>query len=116
MIDVEKVVKGLLCIKGDYIPCASCKYANADGYGRGDRCKRQCASEAIDLLKEQEGIIKTLEDKNTKLMLLINEYLKKEREAEVVVKIDHKGRDECIEHEDCRDCPYINECDDPYLN
>ena len=27
MIDREKVVNGLLCIKGDYIPCASCKYA-----------------------------------------------------------------------------------------
>lgn len=53
MIDREKVVKGLLCIKGDYIPCASCKYANADGYGRGDRCKKQCASDAIALLREQ---------------------------------------------------------------
>lgn len=53
MIDREKVVNGLLCIKGDYIPCASCKYANADGYGRGYRCKRQCASDAIAMLKEQ---------------------------------------------------------------
>ena len=54
MSDIEKVIKGLLCIKGDYIPCATCKYANADGYGRGYRCKRQCASDAIALLKEQE--------------------------------------------------------------
>ena len=54
MTDREKVIKGLLCIKGDYIPCASCKYANADGYGRGDRCKRQCVSEALILLKGQK--------------------------------------------------------------
>lgn len=56
MTEREKVIKGLLCIKGDYIPCASCKYANADGYGRGDRCKRQCASDALALLKEQEDV------------------------------------------------------------
>ena len=47
---------------------------------------------AIALLKEQEEIIKNLDDKNTKLMLLINEYLKKEREAEAVVR--------------CKDCKY----------
>ena len=58
MTDWEKVIKGLLCIKGDYILCASCKYANADGYGRGDRCKRQCASDAITLLKEQEAVVR----------------------------------------------------------
>lgn len=58
MIDIEKVVKGLRCIKGDcYIPCATCKYANADGYGRGDRCKRQCASDAIAMLSEQDNMI-----------------------------------------------------------
>lgn len=57
MIDREKVIKGLRCIKGDYIPCASCKYANADGYGRGDRCKKQCASDALALLKEQDSMI-----------------------------------------------------------
>ena len=56
MTDMEKVIKGLLCIKGDYIPCATCKYADADGCGRGNRCKRQCASDAIALLKEQEPI------------------------------------------------------------
>lgn len=54
MVDRKKVIKGLLCIKGDYIPCATCKYANADGYGRGDRCKRQCASDALALLEEQK--------------------------------------------------------------
>lgn len=54
MNDREKVIKGLLCIKGDFIPCASCKYATAEGYGRGDRCKRQCASDAIAMLKEKE--------------------------------------------------------------
>ena len=60
MIDRGSVIKGLLCIKGDYIPCASCKYADADGYGRGDRCKRQCASDAIVMLKEQDKEIKAL--------------------------------------------------------
>ena len=54
MIDIEKIVKGLRCIKGDPIPCATCKYANAEGYGRGDRCKKQCVSEVIALLKEQK--------------------------------------------------------------
>ena len=63
MVDLEKVVKGLLCIKGDcFIPCATCKYANADGYGRGDRCKRQCASDAISLLKKQEEQIKNRDE------------------------------------------------------
>ena len=61
MADIDKVIKGLRCIKGDYIPCASCKYANADGYGRGDRCKKQCASDALALLKEQEAQIERLE-------------------------------------------------------
>ena len=63
MVDIDKVIKGLRCIKGDYIPCASCEYANADGYGRGDRCKRQCASDAIELLKKQEAVtIKKIKD------------------------------------------------------
>ena len=65
MTDLENVIKGLLCIKGDYIPCASCKYANADGYGRGDRCKRQCASDAIALLKEKETKDQCLKTKCT---------------------------------------------------
>ena len=61
-MDREKVIKGLRCIKGEYIPCATCKYANADGYGRGDRCKRQCASDALTLLKEQEWHMLTEDD------------------------------------------------------
>lgn len=62
MIDIEKVIKGLRCIKGDYIPCATCKYANADGYGRGNRRKRQCVSDAIALLEEQEEQIKSRDE------------------------------------------------------
>ena len=54
---------------------------------------------AITLLKEQEGIIKTLEDKNAKLTLLVNDYLKKEREAKSVVR--------------CKDCRYAEECIPP---
>ena len=55
---------------------------------------------AIALLKEQEGIIKNLDDKNTTLMLLINEYLEKEREAEAVVR--------------CKDCKYCEYPDCEY--
>ena len=54
--------------------------------------------DALALLKKQEGIIKTLEDKNAKLMLFVNEYLKKEREAEAVVR--------------CKDCKYGQYCTD----
>ena len=66
MIDRGKVIKGLLCIKGDFVPCASCKYATAEGYGRGDRCKRQCASDALAMLKEQPEIVRCKDCKHYK--------------------------------------------------
>lgn len=65
MTDTEKVIKGLLCIKGDFIPCISCKYATAEGYGRGDKCKRECVSDAIALLKEKETKDQCLKTKCT---------------------------------------------------
>ena len=52
---------------------------------------RQAKENALALLKEQEGKIKTLEDKNVKLMLLVNEYLKKEREEAVEPFSDDDG-------------------------
>ena len=52
-MDREKVIKGLRCIKGDTIPCRDCNYADADGYGNYS-CKINCATDAIELLKEQQ--------------------------------------------------------------
>ena len=53
MTNRGNVIKGLLCVKGDYISCASCKYETAG-------CKSQCASDAIAMLKEQEPRILSL--------------------------------------------------------
>lgn len=50
----EKVIKGLECIAGNLVYCAHCKYSDVNGYGRGDRCKRDCAKDALALLKAQE--------------------------------------------------------------
>lgn len=50
----EKVIKGLMCIAGDVVFCAHCKYSDVNGSGRGDRCKRDCAKDALALLKAQE--------------------------------------------------------------
>lgn len=99
MPDREKVISGLKCHVN--LKCHNCPYVDAihPTYG----CHEELIADALALLKEQEGIIKTLDDKNTKLMLLINEYLKKEREAEAVVR--------------CKDCSnwipgYITDNDD----
>lgn len=59
MADREKVIKGLKCIKGDTIPCKDCGYSDADGYGNYT-CKINCATDAIELLKEQEAEIRQL--------------------------------------------------------
>ena len=56
MMDREKVIKGLMCIAGDVVFCAHCKYSDVNGSGRGDRCKRDCAKDALALLKAQEPI------------------------------------------------------------
>lgn len=89
MTDREKVISGLKCHVN--LKCHNCPYVDAIHPAYGCHLEELIA-DALALLKEQEGIIKTLEDKNTKLMLLINEYLKKEREAEAVVR--------------CKDCKY----------
>jgi hypothetical protein len=52
----EKVVNGLMCIAGDVFFCAHCKYSDVNGSGRGDRCKRDCAKDALALLKAQEPV------------------------------------------------------------
>ena len=54
MTDLEKVIKGLECVHGEDILCAECHYSNADGYGRGSRCQKECVKDAIALLKEHE--------------------------------------------------------------
>jgi hypothetical protein len=51
-----KVIKGLECIAGDVVWCAHCKYSDVNGSGRGDRCKRDCAKDALTLLKAQEPV------------------------------------------------------------
>jgi hypothetical protein len=56
MTDREKVIKGLECIAGYIVFCANCKYSDVNGSGRGDRCKRDCAKDAIALLKAQEPV------------------------------------------------------------
>ena len=54
MTEWERVVKGLRCIAGDVVWCAHCPYSDVNGSGRGDRCKRDCAKDALALLKAQE--------------------------------------------------------------
>ena len=56
MTEREKVIKGLMCIAGDVVFCAHCKYSDVNGSGRGDRCKRNCAKDALALLKGQEPV------------------------------------------------------------
>lgn len=58
----EKVIKGLMCIAGDVVFCAHCKYSDVNGSGRGDRCKRDCAKDALALLKAQEPRVLSVAD------------------------------------------------------
>lgn len=62
MPDLEKVIKGLKCISGDVVWCAYCPYSSSDGSGRGERCKREAAKDALALLKAQEPRVMTLEE------------------------------------------------------
>ena len=48
---LEKVMKGQECISGAVVYCNQCGYSSADGSGRGDRCKRDCAKDALSLLR-----------------------------------------------------------------
>ena len=50
----EQVIKGLECISGAVVWCAHCPYSSVDGSGRGERCKRDAAKDALALLKAQE--------------------------------------------------------------
>lgn len=54
MIDGEKVINGLRCIKGDLILCVYCAYSDGNGHGTYS-CKAFCANDAITMLKEQEA-------------------------------------------------------------
>ena len=47
----EKVIKGLECLITDDVPCDGCSY-NGSGY-----CIKNIASDALDLLKEQQKLI-----------------------------------------------------------
>ena len=59
MPDLEKVIKGLKCISGDVVWCAYCPYSSSDGSGRGERCKREAAKDALALLEAQEPRVMT---------------------------------------------------------
>ena len=64
MHDIEKIIKGLKCIKGDLVLCKYCPYSDEKGYGRYN-CKSDCASDAITLLKELMNILPVeMEQKN----------------------------------------------------
>lgn len=56
MADIEKVIRGLKCIKGDLVLCVDCAYSDGNGYGTYS-CKAFCANDALELLKEQEADI-----------------------------------------------------------
>ena len=75
MPDRENVVKGLRCIAGDVVWCAHCPYSDANGSGRGDRCKRDCAKKALVWLKEQPEIIRCKDCKHGEIYTAINGVL-----------------------------------------
>ena len=54
MTDMERVKIGLQCIIEGNIRCESCGYA-IDKHGHHS-CQQNCASEALDMLKEQEAV------------------------------------------------------------
>lgn len=58
----EQVIKGLECISGDVVWCAHCPYSSSDGSGRGERCKREAAADALALIREQQEEIQRLCD------------------------------------------------------
>lgn len=53
MSDIE-IIKGLSCLSGNNVYCASCTYAD-DG-----RCKEMVAKDALDLIKRQKAVIEEL--------------------------------------------------------
>ena len=50
MADIEKVIRGLKCIKGDLVLCVDCGYSDDNGHGCY-HCKAFCANDALELLK-----------------------------------------------------------------
>ena len=64
MVDMEKVIKGLPCLTGVPIYCETCPYSDEYGFGWGNRkCAKECASDALELLKKQERQIIELKEK-----------------------------------------------------
>lgn len=57
MADMEKVIAGLKCIKGDLVLCVDCAYSDSNGHGTYS-CKAFCVNDAIVLLKEQPQIVR----------------------------------------------------------
>ena len=58
MIDRDKVFKGLTCCRNGF--CFACPYN--DGVENNVECKQKWADDALELLKEQEPRVMTLEE------------------------------------------------------
>lgn len=59
MPDIKEVIKGLKCIKGDIVFCKECGYSDENGFGTY-MCRKNCASDAIELLKRESDAIELL--------------------------------------------------------
>lgn len=56
MPDIKEVIKGLKCVKGDIVLCKECGYSDENGSGTYI-CRKNCASDAIELLINQQKLI-----------------------------------------------------------
>lgn len=71
--DRNMVIKGLKCIVDGDVRCESCGYA-IDKHGHHS-CQQNCASDAITLLKGQDGLARAVDQEHR-----TNEYLAEENE------------------------------------
>jgi hypothetical protein len=56
MNKLENVLKAMPCLAGEAVPCCECPYSDREGYGRGNRCKKECAADAVAVLKDLEPL------------------------------------------------------------
>lgn len=83
---LEKVMKGQECISGAIVYCNQCGYSSADGSGRGDRCKRDCAKDALSILKAYHQKKKECEQCASKTSAVIESLQEKLRENRINLK------------------------------
>lgn len=67
MADFEKVIKGLKCISGDRLLCKECAYSDKTGFARYG-CQKDCAKDALELLKKLKEDNVRLDRENQKLI------------------------------------------------